>query len=579
MLSKIPKPKLALYTLLSAYASFQVYSYIKTRYIRYKLNIKAKTKRCLRDSASPNLEPIPKEIEDFVLSQSASDLAQAIRSGRITSVQAVSVYIHRAYTIGRDHCLTAEELFGPALASAHECDAELAQGKLRGPLHGVPFSVKDQFAMVGCTSSAGVIWKLDHPDQETALAVSLLVEQGAIPFVRSNVPPAMMWAESANKIYGRAQNPWDRNRTPGGSSGGEGGLVAARCSPLGIGSDIGGSLRIPAAFCGVYSFKPTPGRVPRRGVFTAFKDNFEPLDTVLKDTIGPFGRCTEDLACILRAWFSRSAFDFEPTIVPLPFNEGSLTSGKKLKIGYFSSLSIFPTATCIQNAINHCVQQLSHDCEVVPFALPELEALAITYVHLFRSNGNENLRRAFQGEEPESFYQQDWWMIEHPHLMKFIRFLLNISGSPRMANALQINANISSSELIEIYQTGKDLTEKFFKEWMKLGLDAVICPQTAIVAPFHDTTPDVGGFFIYGFIWNLLRSPSGIVPVGLLRKEEAGYEDNYDDIMTRATRAAMVDAEGMPYALQVAGLPFQDETVLRVMKKVEGVFNFHKYAL
>jgi fatty acid amide hydrolase len=579
MFSKPINLKVLSYGLLCSYAGFQLYSYLKTRYIRYKLNIKAKNKRRLRDSSSPLLDPIPKEIEDFVLSQSASDLAQAIRSGRITSVQAVSVYIHRAYTIGRDHCLTAEELFGPALASAHECDAELAQGKLRGPLHGVPFSVKDHFAMVGCTSSGGVTWKLDHPDQETALAVTLLVEQGAIPFVRSNVPPAMMWCETSSKTYGRAQNPWDRSRTVGGSSGGEGGLVAARCSPLGIGSDIARSLRIPSAFCGIYTIKPTPERMPFRGLYTGQWHNQEPMDAVVKVSIGPLGRCTEDLVQVLRIWLSSRSFQLDPTIVPLSFNEAAYNSTKKLKIGYFTSFPYFDAAECVVKSIAHCAEVLSNQCEVVPFELPEMQAMFKTFSGLFQANGNESLLASFQGEEPEPYYKLGFWLSDHPYLAKLAASVLKCTGNQRIGAVLDVDSNISSSAVIALYQAAQDLREIVTKEWARLGLDAVICPMTGIVAPRHDTTPDVFPGVAYGTFWNLLRFPSGIVPAGLITEKEAKFEDRFNDLMTTAAKECMRNSEGLPYVVQVVGLPYTDETVLRVMGMVEQVFGFHKSAL
>ncbi len=121
---------------------------------------------------------------------------------------------------------------------------------------------------------------------------------GAIFFVRSNLPQSLMIYESFNNIYGRAENPWDRTRTPGGSSGGEGGLIASRCSPLGIGTDVGGSVRVPSELCGIFGLKPSPNRVSSLGQ-VELTPTFG-ADRVVPYVFGPMARSTDDLALAYR---------------------------------------------------------------------------------------------------------------------------------------------------------------------------------------------------------------------------------------------------------------------------------------
>jgi Asp-tRNA(Asn)/Glu-tRNA(Gln) amidotransferase A subunit family amidase len=139
------------------------------------------------------------------------------------------------------------------------------------------------------------------PSVEDSILVSLLKSAGAIPFCRSNVPQCLMLPESDNAIWGTSANPWHRGRTPGGSSGGEAALVAARASPLGIGTDIGGSIRIPAHCCGVYGFKPTPARISSRGIAVPRPGGVSGQIAV-KSVAGPIARCVSDIALVMRAW-------------------------------------------------------------------------------------------------------------------------------------------------------------------------------------------------------------------------------------------------------------------------------------
>ena len=159
-----------------------------------------------------------------------------------------------------------EQLFEAAVADAQLCDEERRAGQLRGKLHGLPVSIKEQISQAGFDSTCGACCRLFQPAESDAIIVQLLKNAGAIPFCRTNVPQLLMLPESFNAIYGTSNNPFDVTRTPGGSSGGETALLAARGSPLGIGTDVGGSIRIPAVLCGIYGFKPTVDRLSTKGL-------------------------------------------------------------------------------------------------------------------------------------------------------------------------------------------------------------------------------------------------------------------------------------------------------------------------
>lgn len=162
-------------------------------------------------------------------------------------------------------------------------DYQQKHNKTVGPLHGLPISLKDSFLLAPYPSSIGVIKNAQQPTESTAALATLMCDLGAILYVKTNTPIAMAGCESDNNVWGETINPW--GFTPGGSSGGEGALVAMRGSPLGIGTDLGGSVRLPAGWCGLYGFKSSSTRISMKGHATAL-----PGVDLIKTTCGPMAR-------------------------------------------------------------------------------------------------------------------------------------------------------------------------------------------------------------------------------------------------------------------------------------------------
>jgi hypothetical protein len=182
---------------------------------------------------------------DAVLEMGACELVDAMAAGELTSEYVTRCVVARAMRAGEQLSCNTEQDYVNAVAAAAERDAERARGGVRGPLHGLPVSFKEQYHQKGFHSTCGVVCRLARTCDDDANLVRLVRAAGGIPFVRTNVPQLCMLPESFNAIYGTTRNPYDEARTSGGSSGGEGALVAARGSPLGLGTDIGGSIRIP----------------------------------------------------------------------------------------------------------------------------------------------------------------------------------------------------------------------------------------------------------------------------------------------------------------------------------------------
>jgi amidase len=224
----------------------------------------------------------------------AVELAAAIAAGRISATEALDACLARVEAYNPVINAIVETDIEAARASARAADAACASGKTLGPLHGVPMTVKDSFDLAGFPSTFGRPERRNHRAERDALAVERLKAAGAIVFGKTNVPKDLADWQSYNEIYGDTVNPWDVLRTPGGSSGGAAAALATGIAALEFGSDIGGSIRIPAHCCGVYGHKPTFGIVPLRG--HAFSPDDADSDILVG---GPLARSAQDLALAL----------------------------------------------------------------------------------------------------------------------------------------------------------------------------------------------------------------------------------------------------------------------------------------
>jgi amidase len=193
-------------------------------------------------------------------------MARKIASREISPLELIRAHLKQIQEINPALNAVVELLEEPALEAARTAEKRVANGLPCGPLEGVPFSVKDSIDVAGAKTTAGTLGRRDAPAAAShATLVDRLCRAGGIPIAKTNLPDLLFSFETDNLVYGRTNNPYDLDRTPGGSSGGESALIAGCGSPLGLGSDAAGSVRLPAAFCGIAGIKPTSGRLPRTG--------------------------------------------------------------------------------------------------------------------------------------------------------------------------------------------------------------------------------------------------------------------------------------------------------------------------
>lgn len=253
----------------------------------------------------------------------AAELARRIRASEVSPVEVVRALREREDAVGPAVNALATP-FPDVEERAREAERAVARGDALGPLHGVPCTFKDCFDTAGVRTTRGSALFADRVPETDATVVARLREAGAIPLAKTNTPEFALWWETDNLVFGRTSNPWDVERTAGGSSGGEAAAVAAGLSPLGVGSDLGGSIRMPAHYCGAVGLKPTHGRVPLTGHWPEVLLGFMHA--------GPLARSVEDARLALsvlegpdgRDWYAVPAAPLREPAGPRPVTVGVL---------------------------------------------------------------------------------------------------------------------------------------------------------------------------------------------------------------------------------------------------------------
>ena len=544
--------------------------------------------------SSFNLQESEKKL---LLNSDVTNLLKLLNEGKTTSVDILLTYYERAISIGLDLKALAEINIDWAYNQAKECDkirhsifitsdSELTKANrlaTYGHLFGIPMSLKEPFICKGLPSTCGCTTYIDYIQEEDGLIVKLLKNQGAIPFITSNIPQALLINETVCRAYGRAENPWDRTRSSGGSSGGESALISSRCSPLGLGSDVGGSIRTPCLYTGIYGFKPTSIRNTVEGHF-----NCTELDRIalrnIKFCCGPLGKSVNDLALMMKSFMVEQNWENDYETAPITFQDKiyQLGLGRKLRIGYAKSHQSYPATKAHQRAVEEAVNALkSKGHEVIEDEFYLFDELNSSFLQLISAEGKFRSTLAMMKEEPPiDEYKQIISIANIPWFFrKIICFLLKKSGNIRTSKVLEAMNEKSAWEYLKSSENQQDIKEKFLEWWNKNGFDAFISPGFGIPAVKHGTSQDLFVYCCYTFNWNILDYPTGAVPITKINKNEESFDDVFNDKITKMVKECCGTSKGMPVGVQVSTKPFQDELCLFVMKEIEDVIKFHEYPI
>ncbi|MHB8917183.1 MAG: amidase [Desulfocucumaceae bacterium] len=448
---------------------------------------------------------------------SAAALAKAIRAGKVSSEEVVSACLRRIEKVNPGLNAVVQLTAEAAIDEARRADAGLARGEIRGPLHGVPVTVKDAFETSGVVSAGGTRGRASFVPAQDAAAVARMRSAGAVLLGKTNVPELSLAYESDNLVYGRTNNPYDPLRTPGGSSGGEAAIIAAGGSPLGLGSDSAGSIRLPSHFCGIAGIKPTTGLVPTTGHFPAAVWVMEQLTAV-----GPMARCVEDLALALPVIAGPDWRD--PVVVPVPAGSPGAVALRSLRAAFYTDNGIMPPTPETAGAVRAAAKALSDAGMAVEEDRPE----AIRQSHdlmsgLLGADGGAGLNIAIQ-------------MAGTTETHPLTRRLLE-SMRPREMSVAEFGVMM--------------VRWRFFRSAMLSFMeryDAIICPVCACPAMPHGATCDQvnSPAFSYTVTYNLTGWPCAVVRGG-------------------------TSPEGLPIGVQVVARPWREDVALAVARHIETV--------
>ncbi len=459
---------------------------------------------------------------DSLTQLTALQLAELIRQREVSPIEIVSEHLKRIERLNPALNAFIEVRSEACMEEARHAEAAAMGGEETGPLHGVPVSIKSSIAVAGLKQEAGSRTRAGLIAQEDAPLVRRLKAAGAIVLGTTNTPEMLMAYHTENPLYGRTNSPWDLERTPGGSSGGEAAAIASGMSAGGVGSDGGGSVRVPAHFSGICGLKPTPGRIPATGHFPESLGPFSLLGVV-----GPMTRTIADLEVFFRVM---AGFDSGDTLAaPVRTRDIPSAEIRKTRIGYFAEHPSCPVTPETKKAVQTAVDALRQQgFEVVPYQ-PEMLDKALEYWWtLFVRLGGELILPIFEGREHET-----------SAIMQYARTV-----SPP-----------SKQDLLNAWFGRDELRLKLFREMADIPV--FLCPVSAVPAFRHGErqwsingkSVDYLQAMMYTQWFNLLGNPALAVPVG-------------------------ASPEGLPIGVQVVGLPYGEELILKIAAAIESASGF-----
>jgi amidase len=443
--------------------------------------------------------------------ESATSLAERIGTREVSSVEVVSDVLSTIDGVN-PRINAVVQLAGDALERARRADADLAAGIVRGPLHGIPFTIKDSFDTAGITTAVGTIGWRDRVPTRDATVVARLKAAGGILVGKTNTPEFTWSNETDNDVYGRTSNPYDLERTPGGSSGGAAAIVAAGGSPFDIGSDTGDSIRQPAHVCGIAGIKPTSGRVPRTGHWPSFRGLFQSFTQ-----LGPLARRVEDLELLLPIISGPDGID--PYILPIPLRDPRAADARSLRVALFSDNGIMtPTPETIE-AVNAAARSLAAAGAQVEERLPPgLDEAAEAWEDMIRADGYAWLQR-----------------------------LITAAGTPGMGSYdtrgwFDIDSPWPGDALTALVERVDDIRSRLL-HWMQ-DVDLIVCPVMPQPAILHGGSTDPAFGDTYSDVHNLTGWPAVVVRGG-------------------------TSPEGLPIGVQLVAQPWREDIALAGARVVE----------
>lgn len=409
----------------------------------------------------------------------AFDLVRLMRQGTASAREVIAAQVARSEEINPLINAIVAPRFAEALAEAGRLDSAYTRGTQRGRLHGLPVTVKECLDVRGMATTGGVVGEGARRAGRDAPVVRLLRSQGAIVVGKTNVAQLCWGHETDNPLFGRTSNPWDLTLTPGGSSGGEAAIVAAGGSVLGVGTDSGGSVRVPAHYCGIHALKPTSGRLSAAGSLDTRLFSFQAIVT---NQPGLLGRRVRDLALVYDVL---AGGPVRPATAGAGTGTGEASDLTGWRVGYYLSLGSIRVAPAVTDAVLSSLRLLTGlGADAQEFIPPDPEHAAELYAAVFTIDGGAALRD----------------MLGDSSRSRDVGDVLRSAGPPLAGHQVQ-----------QLTAACARYRREFARAFRNLRLDLLVCPPASGTAPPHGLGGSVS--FSPAALYNLLGMPAGVVAV------------------------------------------------------------------
>jgi len=498
----------------------------------------------------------PREL-DITSTVGAGKILRKYEEGDWTVEEVVTAFCKRAAIAQQLIGCCTEFMFDEAIQQARELDQWFADtGELAGPLHGIPLSLKDNQVVRGVDTTVGWVGLLGKPEPEDGLPVQQYRQLGAVVYVKTNIPQSLMMSDSYNHVWGQSVNALSRALISGGSSGGEAGLIGARGSLLGIGTDIGGSIRIPAALQGQYGLCPTIGRVPSL-------DSARDQKYIVRPVAGPMSNSLASIELFMEAYATLEPWTIDPSIAPIPWRyELAAPPKDRLKIGYIVDDGVVAPHPPIQRAVRDVVRKL-------------------------RQCGHEIVE--WDASSHRAAYYDLWVKAVLADGGKRCADLCKLVDEPLIPGMLVGTAEtlLDADQKMQLADEIFAFKTSYLKTWKDSGIDALIMPVTPWVGMRPKQWVESQQYVGYTALWNLLDYAVLTVPVGQVdsmvddpardeawrvygEKETRGFPDEYNHKLYGELWNAGV-IQGLPVNVQVVTGRFGEEKAVGIAKVLDAL--------
>jgi fatty acid amide hydrolase len=503
---------------------------------------------------------------DSVRDLPAHEIVCRIAAGVLSATDIVEAFIDRLEAINDKLNAVTVKLFDGARTAAAAIDRARARGDKLGPLAGLPVTIKECFDLAGTASTFGLPSRRGVIERGNDPYVGALIAAGAIPIAKSNVPQLLIYTETDNPLYGRTNNPWDLERSCGGSSGGEAALIAAGASPLGLGNDIGGSLRVPAAFCGITSIRPTAGRTPDHCAH-----GLPVGQRAIVSQAGPMARHVADLVMALRV-LDRVR---DPLLDPGPeLGDPSTVDLSRLRFATFTDDGEFPVSPAVRRAVGEAAAMLTAaGLTRVTWKPPALTRATDLLFTCLSADRGQAAKRLLRGNQRDPHVAQLLLALAiPPRLRGAVGATLAAFGQQRAAATLR---RLGKGSVDDYWQAAEAIANFRVDVLRSLDtadggpIDLIVGPAYALPAVRHGANVLMPMAGAYTPLPNVTGFPAGIVPVTRVAFDEESDRAVNLDLVDRVASDTERGSAGLPITVQVIARPWCDHVVLAAMAAIE----------